>query len=118
EIVPTLKLDKRIGAHAYLAPGLGIAGGNLERDLATVCRLSEALGTDAGVVRAWIANSRHRKDWVLRTLEREVLARRDNPVIDVLPRLRGKVVIDPFGVFDGRAVKESGFSYFSLGKSL
>jgi len=31
EIVPALKLDKRIGQHAYLAPGLGIAGGNLER---------------------------------------------------------------------------------------
>src|SRR5207245_1505995 len=39
EIVPALKLDKRIGQHAYLAPGLGIAGGNLERDLTTVCRL-------------------------------------------------------------------------------
>src|ERR1019366_3465588 len=32
EIVPALKLDKRIGQYAYLAPGLGIAGGNLERD--------------------------------------------------------------------------------------
>ena len=38
EIAPALKLDRRIGAHAYLAPGLGIAGGNLERDLATVIR--------------------------------------------------------------------------------
>jgi len=33
EIVPALKLDARIGQGAYLAPGLGIAGGNLERDL-------------------------------------------------------------------------------------
>src|SRR5262249_61279085 len=40
EIAPALKLDRRIGAYAYLAPGLGIAGGNLERDLATVQRLS------------------------------------------------------------------------------
>ena len=39
EIVPALKLDRRIGAYSYLAPGLGIAGGNLERDLATVVRL-------------------------------------------------------------------------------
>ena len=38
EIVPALKLDARIGPHAYLSPGLGIAGGNLERDLATVDR--------------------------------------------------------------------------------
>jgi UDPglucose 6-dehydrogenase len=39
EIAPALKLDRRIGAHAYLAPGLGISGGNLERDLATVEQL-------------------------------------------------------------------------------
>jgi UDPglucose 6-dehydrogenase len=84
EIVPALKLDKRIGQHAYLSPGLGIAGGNLERDLATVCNLADRHGTDAGVVRAWIANSRHRRDWALRTLHREVLAKVDDPVIAVL----------------------------------
>ncbi len=84
EIVPALKLDRRIGQYAYLAPGLGIAGGNLERDLATVCRFADELGTDADVVRAWIANSRHRRDWALRTLHREVLSRVDDPVIAVL----------------------------------
>jgi UDPglucose 6-dehydrogenase len=84
EIVPALKLDKRIGPHSYLAPGLGIAGGNLERDLATVCRFADELGTDAGVVRAWIANSRHRRDWALRTLHQEVLSKLEDPVIAVL----------------------------------
>ncbi len=42
EIAPALKLDRRIGQHAYLAPGLGIAGGNLERDLATVEHIAAA----------------------------------------------------------------------------
>jgi len=84
EIVPALKLDKRIGQYAYLAPGLGIAGGNLERDLATVCNYADRHGTDAGVVRAWIANSCHRRDWTLRTLHRETLSRIDDPVIAVL----------------------------------
>jgi UDPglucose 6-dehydrogenase len=73
EIVPALKLDRRIGAHAYLAPGLGIAGGNLERDLATVVRLAEGIGSDAGVVKAWIANSRHRKGWAVDTINAAVL---------------------------------------------
>jgi len=45
EIVPALKLDARIGQGAYLAPGLGIAGGNLERDLATIARLSQQTGS-------------------------------------------------------------------------
>ena len=84
EIVPALKLDRRIGPYSYLAPGLGISGGNLERDLATVIRFADELGTDAGVVRAWVANSRYRKDWALRTLQREVLSQTNDPVIAVL----------------------------------
>jgi UDPglucose 6-dehydrogenase len=84
EIVPALKLDRRIGQHAYLAPGLGIAGGNLERDLATFCNLADAHGNDAGVVRAWIANSRHRRDWTLQTLHGAVLSTVEDPVIAVL----------------------------------
>jgi len=83
EIVPALKLDKRIGHHSYLAPGLGIAGGNLERDLTTVCTFADQLGTDAGVVRAWIANSAHRRDWPLRVLQSEVFSRLDDPIIAV-----------------------------------
>ena len=72
EIAPALRLDRRIGAHAYLTPGLGIAGGNLERDLQTVIRLAGELRTDAGVLKAWVANSRHRRDWAVRKI-REVL---------------------------------------------
>jgi UDPglucose 6-dehydrogenase len=71
EIAPALKLDKRIGPHAYLKPGLGVSGGNLERDLATFCNLANEQNTDAGVVNSWIANSRHRKTWaanILRTI--------------------------------------------------
>jgi len=74
EIVPALKLDRRIGQFAYLNAGLGIAGGNLERDLRTVIELAKGHGADAGVVKAWLANSAHRKDWVWRVLCEEGLA--------------------------------------------
>ncbi|NCX93377.1 MAG: UDP-glucose/GDP-mannose dehydrogenase family protein [Gammaproteobacteria bacterium] len=84
EISPALRLDRRIGAFAYLTPGLGIAGGNLERDLATFCNYAGRYGTDDGVVRAWLANSKHRRDWVLRILQEEVLSRHNAPVIAVL----------------------------------
>jgi len=84
EIAPALRLDRRIGPHAYLGPGLGIAGGNLERDLATVQGLAAEHGTDAAVVAAWQRNSAYRKDWVLRALHREVLPRCPNPTIAVL----------------------------------
>ena len=84
EIVPALKLDRRIGPYSYLTPGLGIAGGNLERDLATVCIFADQYGTDAGVVRAWIANSQYRRNWPLRILQAHVLSKISNPCIAVL----------------------------------
>lgn len=83
EIVPALKLDRRIGQYSYLAPGLGIAGGNLERDLATVCNLADLHHTDAGVVRAWLANSRHRKNWAATTIRTCLLARQPDAVVAV-----------------------------------
>lgn len=73
EIVPALRLDKRIGQHAYLNAGLGIAGGNLERDLATVLRLADQYMTDGRVVSAFVENSRHRRDWAWDTLNALVL---------------------------------------------
>jgi UDPglucose 6-dehydrogenase len=84
EIAPALKLDRRIGAYSYLSPGLGIAGGNLERDLATVLRLSEATGSEASVIASFVRNSRHRKDWALRIAHREVLARKRDATFGVL----------------------------------
>lgn len=74
EIVPALRLDKRIGQHAYLNPGLGIAGGNLERDLATVVHYALRHNTDGTVVASWVAHSHHCKDWAWRTLNALVLA--------------------------------------------
>ena len=83
EIAPALKLDRRIGAYSYLTPGLGIAGGNLERDLATVLRLADEHGTDGGIVAAWVHNSRHRRDWAARTLRETVSNAKTDPVIAV-----------------------------------
>jgi UDPglucose 6-dehydrogenase len=73
EIAPALRLDRRIGPHAYLKPGLGIAGGNLERDLVTVKGLAAERGTEAGIVDAWLKGSAHSKFWAVRVLERELL---------------------------------------------
>jgi UDPglucose 6-dehydrogenase len=84
EIMPALKLDARIGRHAYLAPGLGLAGGNLERDLATITRLAAATGCEASVIAACIANSHHRRDWALRVLYSEVLSHSRDALIGIL----------------------------------
>jgi UDPglucose 6-dehydrogenase len=72
EIIPALKLDRRIGEYAYLNPGLGIGGGNLERDLVTLQQLAEDNGADPGIVVACQENSRYNRDWVLRRIRDEV----------------------------------------------
>jgi UDPglucose 6-dehydrogenase len=41
QVAAILKLDKRIGSHAYLSPGLGYAGGTLGREL----RVLQEIGT-------------------------------------------------------------------------
>ena len=84
EIVPALKLDRRIGPYSYLAPGLVIAGGNLERDLATIIRFSEEYGTDAALIKSFISNSNYRKDWVIRKLQKVVLSHRSDARIGIL----------------------------------
>jgi len=83
EIAPALRLDRRIGEHAYLGAGLGIGGGNLLRDVATARRLAGECGSDTTVLAAYEANSRHRGDWALATLYR-VLAGIAEPKIAIL----------------------------------
>lgn len=65
DIVPALRLDKRIGEHAYLAPGLGLSGGNIERDLKTITTLAQKQGAHGQVVDSFIKNSCHRRNWPL-----------------------------------------------------
>jgi UDPglucose 6-dehydrogenase len=83
EIAPALRLDRRIGPHAYLKPGLGIAGGNLERDLVTVQSLAAGHGTEAGIVSAWQRNSAHRRGWAIRQLERALPDKKTGAVLAV-----------------------------------
>jgi UDPglucose 6-dehydrogenase len=73
EIVPALRLDKRIGEYAYLQTGLGLSGGNLERDLATVVNLAAEYGTDKAVIQSFRDNSSHRRNWPLNKLFDSIL---------------------------------------------
>jgi UDPglucose 6-dehydrogenase len=84
EIVPALRLDRRIGPDAYVVPGLGLSGGNIERDLAAVLRLAAAAGTEAAPIRAMLRSSDRRRDWALRTLHAAVLETRPDAVIGIL----------------------------------
>jgi len=84
DIVPSLRLDKRIGQYSYLKPGLGISGGNLERDLRTIVDISEEKAIDSSIINAWIKNSHQRKDWCWERFKQYALIDNKDPIVAVL----------------------------------
>jgi UDPglucose 6-dehydrogenase len=84
EIAPALRLDPRIGQHAYLNPGLGISGGNLERDLRNVVEMAAANDVDAGPIQEYRRFSETSKDWALRSLLAALGGSLDRRTIGVL----------------------------------
>lgn len=68
EIIPTIKSDRRIGKFAYLKPGLGLSGGNLERDLYTVEKYYNSIDRKNNIFNSFFQNSNFNKKWVLKKL--------------------------------------------------
>jgi len=64
EITPALKLDPRIGKNSYINPGLGISGGNIERDIVTVQKLiKENNIKENNLMNSIYTISQKRKNW-------------------------------------------------------
>ena len=73
EILPALNLDKRIGKFAYLKPGLGISGGNIERDISVIKNLTKKKLTPNKFINSILENSNYMKSWVTRTIKEKKL---------------------------------------------
>ena len=84
EIMPALQLDRRIGSKAYIRPGLGISGGNIERDIASVKKILLKNKKALSVVKVFINNSIHMKSWVYRILKSEKILSNNNYNIGIL----------------------------------
>jgi len=80
-LIPALRGDKRIGPAAYIRPGLGIAGGNLERDLVHLRELARSKGVDASLLDLILKTSASRYGWLLQALEQAVLKSGTRPRI-------------------------------------
>jgi len=83
EMMPALRLDRRIGPAAYIRPGLGIAGGNLERDMVTLHDLCGAHGVDGAFIEALLGYNARRPSWVGRQLQEHLFREVAHPVIAV-----------------------------------
>ena len=84
EIVPALRLDKRIGKKAYLKPGLGLAGGNLERDLSVLDNLTAQYKIESTQIKGWVKTSNSQKNWLHRKFLSLDLDKRQNPKVALL----------------------------------
>lgn len=111
DIAPALKLDKRIGKFAYIKPGLGIGGGNIERDIVTAKRILNKKSPPDLLLKNMLENSQYMKRWISRILNKEKILDKKNkmnigivgaaykentnsiknsPIIDLLNYLKGK----------------------------
>ena len=84
DIEKTLRADRRIGQFSYIKTGLGLSGGNLERDLNTVLKLGEENRTNTDVVRSWVGLSDYRKRWCNRIFDEVIAQAITKPNIAVL----------------------------------
>jgi UDPglucose 6-dehydrogenase len=78
-------LDKRIGEYAYLSPGLGISGGNIERDLRTLDNLALIQEKDrTSLFRTYLDNSQRNKEWLNSMIDEGILSQNPNAKIGIL----------------------------------
>ena len=125
-----LQLDRRIGPYAYLKPGLGISGGNIERDLQTLDELGSVASDEISVFRTFLTNSQRQKNWIIEAITKNIIA--SNPMarigvlgvaykenthstknamsLEVLDKFKANIV----GVYDPLAVLPPEFSTVKL----
>lgn len=84
QIVKALILDQRIGTERYLKPGLGISGGNIERDLRTIVNLGHSYESNTEVIESLIGVSAHHKTWVQRKLSHLGIKEHSKEIIGIL----------------------------------
>ena len=84
DIIPALQLDNRIGKYAYLKPGLGISGGNLERDLFTISNINNHYNLDGSLFQSWNKISEYKKSWAWKKLKSYILKNAKNLQICIL----------------------------------
>ena len=84
EIIPALKLDKRIGKHSYINAQLGISGGNLERDITSTIKIAKKFHLNTKLMESFFQISNQRKNWVFDIMQEFIFPEIHNPQIAIL----------------------------------
>jgi UDPglucose 6-dehydrogenase len=70
DIMPILKSDRRIGQFSYLLPGLGLSGGNLERDLYTLKKTSRKKNFQLSLLESYVEIFSFQKKWLIKKIDK------------------------------------------------
>ncbi len=119
EVVPALQLDERIGKKSYLKPGLGISGGNIERDIFSVKEIVRNNDRPLSFINAFEKNSDYMKSWVYRVLNKNRIlnknshicilglsykentdSTKNSPTISLLKKIKN----NPIKIYDPKAI--------------
>lgn len=82
DIMSVLRSDKRIGKYSYIKPGLGISGGNLERDLFAITYKTKSNNNIKNYFKFIQNYSNSRKNWI--TAKLKFLKKYKNEKISIL----------------------------------
>ena len=124
EVVPTLQLDERIGKKSYLKPGLGISGGNIERDIFSVREIIKNNDGPLSIINSFKKNSDYMKSWVFRVLNKNRIlnknsnicilglsykentdSTKNSPTISLLKKIKN----NPIKIYDPKAILKNNY---------
>lgn len=69
-IEQALRLDHRIGEFAYVSPGLGLGGTNLQRDINFASLFAEKMGINSIFFKSLTNHSLHMQNWIVREINK------------------------------------------------
>lgn len=70
-IIRAVTMDKRIGKHGYFRPGLGISGGNIERDIQTLNRITKANKITNKLPEFYIKSNSYSRNWINKIITKQ-----------------------------------------------
>lgn len=110
-IFSAIGLDKRVGNSGYYKPGLGISGGNIERDLKTLGKLRKKFKINNTLPDFLLESSNYYKSFILRLIKKnkmkkiailgltykdKTLSIKNAPQLNILKNLKNKIMIHDF----------------------
>lgn len=81
EVVAAMKLDRRFSPYCYWRPGLGFAGGHLEREIINLLKLSEDNKLEPKLLKTIYDTSKDRYRWLQGVLETHVFKKTPRPIL-------------------------------------